>query len=539
MPASWHLLTGDCLDVLATLAPDSIDACATDPPYGISFMGREWDTFAPATVEQMRTPKAFGADEANPNLRGRTGWAGSAAIAYDRSAAASLKFQAWTQQWAEAVLRVLKPGAHAVVCASPRMAHRVTCGLEDAGFEIRESVLWLYGSGFPKSINVGKQLDRRPGASQHAEFAAHLKARREALGLSTSDVAERIVGTRSGACWNWEHHQFPESIWWPALRDLLELDEHWGIVLEETDRKVAGTQQRTSGFAPGQGSYPKVSRDITTPATDLAHQWDGWGTALKPAYEPVILARKPLGGRTVAQCVAEFGTGALNIDGCRLEGAKPGGLGRWPPNVAMDEAAAATLDAEVGERSGTVGAPRRRGPGGQGWGFLGHETTVGRTTDVGGPSRFFYCPKASRDERERGCEDLPRKTAGDATDRQDGSAGLNSPRAGASRTHGARNHHPTVKPVALMRWLVRLVTPRGGLVLDPFAGSGTTGIACVHEQCRFLGIEREAEYVPIAAARIGAAVAQFQTGGPLFAALDTPDTPGALSLVPAEPKPCA
>ena len=395
MPESWRLLTGDCLDVLATLEPDSVDACATDPPYGISFMGREWDTFTPATVEKMRTPKAFGADDANPNLRGRTGWAGSAAIEYDRSAAASLKFHAWTQQWAAAVLRVLKPGAYAVVCASPRMGHRVTCGLEDAGFEIRDSLLWLYGSGFPKSLNL-----------------------------------------------------------------------------------------------PG-----------------------GRGTALKPAYEPVILARKPLGGRTVAQCVAAFGTGALNIDGCRLstdgrpqrvgdykdtgnntyagrmDGSLRGGsraagttdLGRWPPNVALDETAAARLDAE------------------------------------GGASRFFYVAKASRDERERGCENLPQRTAGEATDRQDGSAGLESPRAGASRTHGARNHHPTVKPVALMRWLVRLVTPPGGLVLDPFTGSGTTGLACIKEQCRFLGIEREAEYVAIADARLRAEHARYETGGPLFA----------------------
>ena len=395
MPDSWRLLTGDCLDVLATLAPDSVDACVTDPPYGISFMGREWDTFMPATVEKMRTPKAFGADDANPNLRGRTGWAGGAAVQYDRSAAASLKFQAWTQQWAEAVWRVLKPGAHAVVCASPRMGHRVTCGLEDAGFEIRDSLLWLYGSGFPRSLNL-----------------------------------------------------------------------------------------------PG-----------------------GRGTALKPAYEPVILTRKPLGGRTVAQCVAQFGTGALNIDGCRLStdgrplrvgddkdtgnntdtglmnGSLQGGsraagqtdLGRWPPNVVLDETAAARLDAE------------------------------------GGTSRFFYVAKASRDERERGCEDLPQRTAGEATDRQDGSAGLNSPRAGASRTHGARNHHPTVKPVALMRWLVRLVTPSAGLVLDPFAGSGTTGLACIKEQCRFLGIEREAEYVAIANARLRAEHARFDTGGPLFA----------------------
>ena len=396
MPDSWHLLTGDCLDVLATREPDSIDACVTDPPYGIGFMGREWDVFAPESVAKVADQKrGFDRREPNLNLRGRSEWLAGAKVQYDRSAAASLKFQAWTKEWAEAVLRVLKPGAHAVVCASPRMGHRVTCGLEDAGFEIRDSLLWLYGSGFPKSLNL-----------------------------------------------------------------------------------------------PG-----------------------GLGTALKPAYEPVILARKPLGGRTVAQCVAAFGTGALNIDGCRLstdgrpqrvgdykdtgnntyagrmDGSLRGGsraagttdLGRWPPNVALDETAAARLDAE------------------------------------GGASRFFYVAKASRDERERGCENLPQRTAGEATDRQDGSAGLESPRAGASRTRGARNHHPTVKPVALMRWLVRLVTPPGGLVLDPFAGSGTTGLACIKEQCRFLGIEREAEYVAIADARLHAEQARYETGGPLFA----------------------
>ena len=405
MTTTWRVLTGDCLDVLATLESDSIDACVTDPPYGIGFMGREWDVFTPKSVAKVAEQKrGFDRREPNPNLRGRREWLAGANVEYDRSAAASLKFHAWTQQWAEAVLRVLKPGAHAVVCASPRMGHRVTCGLEDAGFEIRDSLLWLYGSGFPKSLNL-----------------------------------------------------------------------------------------------PG-----------------------GRGTALKPAYEPVILARKPLGGRTVAQCVAQFGTGALNIDGCRLStdgrplrvgdykdtgnntdtgrmnGSLKGGsraagqtdLGRWPPNVALDETAAARLDAE------------------------------------GGASRFFCVAKASRDERERGCEELPHKTAGDATDRQDGSAGLNSPRAGASRTHGARNHHPTVKPVALMRWLVRLVMPPGGLVLDPFAGSGTTGLACITEQCRFLGIEREAEYVAIANARLQDEHARFETGGPLFAGAvpDTADT---------------
>ena len=377
---SWTLHTGDCFDVLETLDAESVDACVTDPPYGISFMGREWDTFAPSAVEKMRKPKAFASDHANPNLRGRAGWAGSAAVEYDRSADASRKFQAWTQEWAQAVLRVLKPGAHAVVCASPRMAHRVTCGLEDAGFEIRDVLCWLYGSGFPKSRNLG----------------------------------------------------------------------------------------------------------------------DGRGTALRPAHEPIILARKPCGG-TVRACLEQNGTGALNIDACRLATEHPGDPGRWPPNVAMDEAAAAALDAEVGERK-SGSAPTRR------------------YSDIC-PSRFFYVAKASREERERGCEDLPLRTAGKVTGgRQEGSAGLNSPRAGAGRTSGARNHHPTCKPLALMRWLVRLITPPGGLVLDPFVGSGTTGIACVQEQRRFVGIEREAEYVQIAEARIAAAAERFETGGPLFTA---------------------
>ena len=177
------------------------------------------------------------------------------------------------------------------------------------------------------------------------------------------------------------------------------------------------------------------------------------------------------------------------------------------------------LDAEVGERKAGGSKDNR----GQTHGYMSRRTSTRQDVyrsrgDTGGPSRFFYVAKASRDERERGCEDLPLRTAGDATGgRKDGSAGLNSPRAGASRTHGARNVHPTVKPVALMRWLVRLVTPPGALVLDPFAGSGTTGLACIREQCRFFGIEREAEYVAIADARLRAEHARYETGGPLFA----------------------
>ncbi len=253
---------------------------------------------------------------------------------------------------------------------------------------------------------------------------------------------------------------------------------------------------------------------------------EGWGTALKPAWEPIILARKPLSG-TVAGNVERYGTGALNIDGCRIEGIKgvpaspkvvppsahtvslPGGkmtdggfdpnLGRWPANVVLDEKAAALFPASsiTGNRriknrvqQGAVNTPFTRGQ------------NAPEYTDAGSAARFFYCAKASRRERDLGCADLPSRTAGEATDCQDDTAGLQSPRAGAGRTGGARNIHPTVKPLALMRWLVRLVTPPGGLVLDPFAGSGSTGVACVREGLGCVLIERDADYVPILEARL-------------------------------------
>ena len=436
---SWALHTGDCFEVLPTLAAELVDAVVTDPPYGIGMMGKEWDVFRPDQVDAIKARKRpVKPDETNPNLRGRAEWWGAAAVEYDRSAAASVRFQEWTREWATAVLRVLKPGAHVVVCASPRMAHRVTCGLEDAGFEIRDTLVWLHGQGFPKSLNLG----------------------------------------------------------------------------------------------------------------------DGRGTALKPAYEPIILARKPCGG-TVTACVEKHGTGALNIDACRFGGERwtkhngeTGGgfrtgkfmgaaglgeptqvnavthgsdLGRWPPNVALDEAAADALDTVVGEWSSGANPTRRRSNEfATTYGmFVGQATCrPARGSDAGPVSRFFYCPKASRPERERGCEDLPLRTAGEVTGgRQEGSAGLSSPRAGAGRTSGARNGHPTCKPLALMRWLVRLITPPGGLVLDPFTGSGTTGIACILEDRGFIGIEREAEYVALAQARIAAAEERFETGGPLLAGL--------------------
>jgi len=420
------LNVGDCRVVLADYPSDFFDACVTDPPYGIGFMGKEWDTFKPEQVnyERGRARKSFTEQVTNPNLKGRIGWMSGAPLKYDESVAAHRQFQEWTESWAREVYRVLKPGAHLAVFGAPRAHHRMMSGLEDAGFEIRDCLAWLFGQGFPKSLN-------------------------------------------------------------------------------------------------------------------LKGEWDGWGTALKPAFEPIALARKPVDG-TLTGNVAKWGTGALNIDGCRIEGsefvdrdgepsadrrytdrgvtdfaATPGPRGgnpkgRWPANLILDEEAGAMLDAQTGIQKSGVAIQRNGGGQAIFGGIAGNEGSKQKRQDAGygdtgGASRFFYCPKVSRAEREFGCDSLPARTAGEMTGgRQEGSAGLKNPRAGAGRTSGSRNAHPTVKPIALMRWLVRLVTPPNGLVLDPFVGSGTTGIAAVLEGCHFTGIDGEVEWVTVADARITA-----------------------------------
>jgi DNA modification methylase len=409
---------GDLFDVLPTLEAESVDACVTDPPYGINFMGKAWDGKAIQELYENREAamvKRGGRHDGG--LKGSIGSPGAAAGTYDRSATANVAFQQFSADWGREVLRVLKPGAYLLVFGGTRTYHRLTSGIEDAGFEIRDCLSWLYGSGFPKSLNL-----------------------------------------------------------------------------------------------PG-----------------------GLGTALKPSWEPCVLARKPIKG-TVTQNVYAHGTGALNVDACRIAGetnpAKWGGrqlsdigyqgngqpdyrtqqhdAGRWPPNVLLDDVAAAMLDEQTGERptGGDVHEYERVSRHYYEGGWPERNTST-FTRDTGGASRFYYVAKPSREERDMGCYDLPARSGGDATDREDGSAGTNSPRAGAGRTGGARNIHPTVKPVELMRWLVRLVTPPDGLVLDPFTGSGTTGMACRYELRRFIGIEREAEYVAIAERRIA-------TVAPLF-----------------------
>jgi len=383
-----QIITGDTFDELPSLSENSVHAIVTDPPYGLAFMGRDWDDFEPK------------------------------------------EYQEWCEEWAREALRVLKPGGHMLAFSGNRTHHRLFTGVEDAGFEIRDTVTWHYGSGFPKALDVSKAIQKANGVEP------------EAINDAT-DNGMFADDSEYNDCYN--RHEMPEP----------------------------------------EGA---------------AERWDGFKTALKPATEYVVVARAPLSEGTVAENVQTHGTGALNIDGCRVEHdvepnktkrsekydmrsmgggdmepqdglSTPKPEGRYPSNVVFDEQAAEALDREVGDSSdGGTGntEPAAYGEVYGGYGE-GHETPS--YDDSGGPSRYFYTSKASRAERTL-----------------DGTID---------------NAHPTVKPADLMEWLVRLVTAEGQLVLDPFAGSGTTCRAAKDLGREFVGIERDPKWADVARVRCG------------------------------------
>jgi site-specific DNA-methyltransferase (adenine-specific) len=361
MTQPYSLHTGDCLEVLKSLDAESIDAIVTDPPYGLAFMGKKWDYDVPST-----------------------------------------------DIWQEC-LRVLKPGGHLLAFAGTRTQHRMACRIEDAGFEIRDMIAWVYGSGFPKSLDVSKAIDKAAGAE------------RDKRGKPVTPGSS--VGTLEPRPW---------------------LDE----------------ARRNGGcFVDGDA-----------PATEAARQWSGWGTALKPALEPITMARKPLIG-TVAANVLEHGTGALNVDGCRVgDEVRVASYTSLAPCRGNKLGQAGTAEARRGTQCDPVEYTGR-------WpANLIHDGSDEVTDLVGSAARFFYCPKASKAEREAGLEGME-----------------SGPRT---------NHHPTVKPIDLMAYLCRLITPPSGTILDPFCGSGSTGIAAMREGFKFIGIELNPEYAKIAQNRI-------------------------------------
>jgi hypothetical protein len=372
----WHLHNGDCVAMMAAMPADSVDSVVCDPPYGLGFMGKEFDKLGNGAAQQ-----------------------------------------AWHALWLTEALRVLKPGGHLVAFGGQRTIHRLTCAAEDAGFEVRDSGAWLFYSGFPKSLDVSKAIDKMAGADPVV------------LGISP----------------NWRE--------------------------SKRDRERFGSME-VRGANAGL---------LTAPTTEAAKKWNGYGTSLKPALEPWVLCRKPLNG-TVAANVLQWGTGALNIDAARYKR----GDRAWP---GPDSATTLVRPPIIRDNNAVLG----RGLG------------VGVQLEPDGywPANVYQCSKTSRAEREAGCHHLPARTGAEAVDRDEDSAGMASPRAGASRTaNDIHNHHPTLKPIALMAWLCRLVTPTGGVILDPFAGSGSCGAAAVPQGFRYIGAELEADYALIAEARI-------------------------------------
>ena len=412
---------GDCVEVMRGLPDNSVDSIVTDPPYGISFMAKDFDS----------PSKMLGQMSTGHEQRGGFAYGGTHSRGYADND--NEIFQAWSERWLTEAFRVLKDGGHLIAFAATRTVHRLTVAVEDAGFEIRDQLGWCYYSGFPKSMNISKQIDRMAGAE------------REVVGYH-----DHALGMRYN------------------LKRLYDLKEQ-GKTKTDDNRDLLTAIK-----------YAEQSRNITKPATEEARYWEGWGTALKPSYEPCVLARKPIAEKNVASQVLKTGTGAINIDACRFAYGDPCwiGLQENPPNPKLRTINNWIPDQKIAHKY--------------------NPSDLGRW-----PANLYQCPKPSRSEREEGLEDLEAIAGFDAVNRKEGSAGVDNPRAGAGRTAGeVKNFHPTVKPVNLMRWLIRLVTPPNGLVLEPFLGSGTTGVASSLEGFRSIGIEKEESYADICLQRI-------------------------------------
>jgi DNA modification methylase len=449
---------GDCRERLKEIPDGSIDSIVTDPPYELGFMGKRWD---------------------------------ASGIAYDQNV------------WREC-LRVLKPGGHLLAFSGSRTYHRMTCAIEDAGFDIRDQIMWVYGSGFPKSLDVSKAIDKIDAAEERLRRAYYFTTWMRGTGMTAKRIDELLGTNTMGRHFtdvppNGKQPAIATAELFDKLRPYLppvppEIEElvAWRTVESENfkKREVVGQlgAPAKSIYSQGQHELPQ-SVDITAPATPEAKQWSGWGTSLKPAHEPICVARKPLIG-TVAENVLKHGTGAINVDGCRVgtfENQTPSGLQRYRE----------WSDTHTGQdrpkKKSTVKQAQGRWPAN-----LIHD---GLEEDW---ARYFYCAKASKRDRDEGCEGLEERQKVSPIANLPSGKSAEGDKMGRNTTQ-SRNHHPTVKPTDLMRYLCRLVTPPGGLVLDPFAGSGSTGRAAVIEGFQFLGLELSPEYAAIAEARIKAA----------------------------------
>lgn len=391
--SDFQILVGDCRDRLKELSDGSIDSIVTDPPYELGFMGKSWD---------------------------------ASGVAYDVTV------------WQEC-LRVLKPGGHLLAFSGSRTYHRMAVAIEDAGFQIRDQIMWVYGSGFPKSLNISIAIDKQAGVMGHR--------------------GKRV--------------------------------------------SVAGNRNQNGEDLPNAQSMPHHE-----PITPEAKGWEGWGTALKPAHEPIVLARKPLVG-TVAENVLRFGVGGLNIDGCRVPHANEDDFAKHASGVEAIKSRGGTME-NSWKNSSDLSNANDVSRSGRWPANLIHDGSdevlelFPEDKPDNSAARFFYCAKASKKDRNEGLDEF---AVGQAKGGGGGIGDYLDDVNSASGKYGSekapqRNYHPTVKPTDLMRYLCRLITPPNGVILDPFTGSGSTGKAAILEGFKFVGVEQSVEYVAIAEARI-------------------------------------
>ena len=447
---SYKLYEGDMNDMLEVLSPNSIDSIVTDPPYELNFMAKSWD---------------------------------SSGVAFQKST------------W-EKCLTVLKPGGYLLAFGGTRTYHRIACAIEDAGFEIRDTIMYLYGSGFPKSMNLGKAVEGK-------------------LTIGSGNV-----------------------------KDIKKLD---GVTYN-----VSCGFNRTGKITGYRDKEYELTKTDVVYHTEEGQKWSGWGTALKPAYEPIIVARKPCEGACIDN-VLKYGVGGINIDGCRIgddeivtngarattvrgderEGAALGynaphdpinttHTGRYPSNVILnydDDTKEEVCGGMPYTKTGDLFPYQEKETTSEIYGFNNKPAfrNVTHTGDSGSAARYFYCAKASSKDRDEGCENLEDKHLAMSNQAQAelgrgntefNGGNFDSPMNAFNKVQVVKNNHPTVKPQTLMQYLVRLVTPKGGTVLDPFNGSGSTGKACMYENreqdsnYKYIGIELTSEYLPISDARI-------------------------------------
>ena len=486
------------------IKPNTIDSVVTDPPYELNFMNKGWD-----------------------------------------NAGVSFNKDTWKKCY-----EVLKPGGYLLAFGGSRTFHRIACAIEDAGFEIRDCIMWIYGSGFPKSMDISKQIDKKGGNDYSKQFAKDLKQARESRNLTMKYCDDKYCNGSTN--WSWyegrkDGCRVPDyQTYLEIVKEFPELEKYRELI-KEAEREVIGTKKNVGCFNNDNhytvGGTKANDIDITAPSTNLAKQWSGWGTCLKPAFEPIIVARKPFKGSLVDN-VLEYGVGGLNIDECRVEtnediekgrnGRNNKSIfqaskinenqreyqnnGRFPANVILtydetdfEEVCGGFPDTKSREslpnieksstNSDIFNANRWIHKSGYHYG------------DEGSAARYFYCAKASKKDRDEGLDEFEeqRKLGYGYKNKIDPTSRTNEGMFKERETQ-RKNIHPTVKPTSLMQYLIRLVTPKGGTILDPFMGSGSTGKAVAYENkernanYNFIGVELNEEYCDIAEARINYAI---------------------------------